>query len=415
VALALAALVMLGALSLAVVLGPGLWRSFERGDLLEALLPRGRPHSGWFAQWAGDVDGDGAPDYMLATGFEPADLWTMGRVRICSGADGACLMTLSGLSTRTPWERLVRPGGDCDGDGSLDLLVSRCDRMCVVSGRTSDEIRCVEDDWGWSFASAGDIDQDGHDDVLIADPLDDHRGKQAGRVRLVSGRDGSTLWEDYGVEPGEQFGWSVCGVGDVDGDGRKDFAITVNNDEKARHAVIVVSGRNFSRLRELPAAPETRDCTVEPGGDIDADGFPDILVGGTGGCIRAYSGRTGALLHEWRRNLPNFGMLYSNTGDVDGDGADDIVAGTWDLVLVFSGRTGEEIRNIADACMAYGHGDLDGDGHADLMITRNIFAKERDAVVESVWDRGRLEILSGADGRLLRALTGEDLGALKGR
>src|SRR5262245_48809794 len=80
-------------------------------------------------------------------------------------------------------------------------------------------------------------------------------------------------------------------------------------------------------------------------GDVNRDGYDDIVVGawGTlfpaGGYVRVYSGKDGALLHQWTGDL-SFGRVVAGAGDVNRDGYDDIFIGGNDQVWVYSGRTG---------------------------------------------------------------------------
>jgi hypothetical protein len=115
-------------------------------------------------------------------------------------------------------------------------------------------------------------------------------------------------------------------------------------------------------------------------GDLNNDGVDDVIVGagvGGGPRVRAYDGRTGAVLQDFFAYSPNFtGGVWLASGDVDGDGFDDIVtgagAGGGPHVKAFSGKNGQELRSFfafdpnftGGAKVAVG--DFNGDGRADI-------------------------------------------------
>src|SRR5262245_10813738 len=76
-------------------------------------------------------------------------------------------------------------------------------------------------DWhyGRSVTSLGDVDGDGVDDFAASAPFADGFQPVAGMIFVTSGRTGDSLWWVRGEKFGDRFGWSLAGIGDVDGDG----------------------------------------------------------------------------------------------------------------------------------------------------------------------------------------------------
>ena len=169
--------------------------------------------------------------------------------------------------------------------------------------------------------------------------------------------------------------------------------------------------------------------TVARAGDVDADGVGDWIVGapadslgGTGaGSVRVVSGADGAVLHEWL-GFPGdaLGSSVSAMGDVDADGFDDIVAGapgshggtTGGYARIWSGGTGQALKTITGAFpgggfgrSVVGIGDVSGDNRPDLAVG----APQEDNAT------GRVYLLSGASGTLIGVpLTGQGQGDLFG-
>ncbi|MBK8978189.1 MAG: VCBS repeat-containing protein [Planctomycetes bacterium] len=128
-------------------------------------------------------------------------------------------------------------------------------------------------------------------------------------------------------------------------------------------------------------------------GDLDDDGFADVVVGADGygpntslaGRVRAWSGRTGALLFTWTVS-GTFQFLGTSvaTADVDADGHDDVIAGapaatgSTGTVFVWSGRDGSQLFAIHGAAgsragvAVAGVGDLDRDGYDDFAIASEV-------------------------------------------
>ena len=81
------------------------------------------------------------------------------------------------------------------------------------------------DQFGSSVSGAGDVDGDGFADVIVGAVLDDNNGESSGSARVFSGVDGSVVYNLNGDSANDFFGNSVSGAGDVNGDGFDDLIV----------------------------------------------------------------------------------------------------------------------------------------------------------------------------------------------
>lgn len=367
------------------------WRGEATGDQF-----------GWIARNIGDVDGDRIDDVATSAPFKTVRGENAGKVYVYSSGTGELLWSRAGA----PGERLglgIEAAGDVNHDGITDVIAGApgADKTYVYSGRDGGVLMTLyahqeEELFGRKVSDLGDVDGDGHDDVLVGAPQNDAAGEDAGRAYVVSGQTGKTLLTLSGEEAGDAFGSSVGGV----------FTDS--------HSLLVVGAPNagpddrgrvyvYRGLSEEPAfvieADETGQMLggmfISVVGDVNADGVPDIYAsdwsnnarGRSTGRIYIHSGADGSrlLTLTGEGGGDGFGIGNADAGDVDDDGHDDLIIGAWQhdgaapaggKVYLYSGADGSLLRaytgKVAGETFGFdatGLGDVNGDGIADFLVT----------------------------------------------
>jgi|GEM_PF-1800916 len=238
-------------------------------------------------------------------------------------------------------------------------------------------------DFGAAVA-VGDADADGYDDVLVGAPSYD-AGR--GYLALLRGGPGgllvplATAWELPGDHAGARLGQVVAALGDVNGDGHADFAAGEPGRDGARGRVRVYLGTDSGLLEarnwDGDSPGDRFGATLLGPGDVDGDGFSDVVVGSPdadagAGRITFYCGATNlAPTPAWLQSGltdEHLGATLARAWDVDGDGYADFLAGGHDLVALYVGAPDAQPTSDGPvAPFASGLGDTDGDGVDDLV------------------------------------------------
>jgi hypothetical protein len=379
----------------------------------------------------GDLDGDGKSEYAVASRGTAAPDDEEGKVTVYSGDTGLPISVLNGENPLDQFGASVAGAGDVDNDGVPDLVVgawgnsaggSTSGRAYIYSAATGSPIYTITgsasgDNLGTSVAGAGDVNNDGHDDVVIGSPTNDNVASNAGLIQVISGFDGSVLHAISGSNTNDRLGNSVAGVGDVNDDGFADFAAGAHlfddggSASDNRGQIKVYSGEDGGLLYSLTGedAGDNFGWAVAGVGDSDGDTLPDIAIGaplydgiGANNSGRVYlvSGPDGAPIEIFTGDATSdkLGLRVSAAGDADGDGRADVLSGAWwwdegddptdnrGKAWIWSGRTGDVLCSFTgesadDHLGRYiaGGEDVNGDGTPDVLIA----ARDSDAFADA--------------------------------
>jgi hypothetical protein len=393
-------------------------------------------HFGYSVATAGDVNGDGFSDVIVGAYLYDNGEADEGRAFVFHGS-------AAGLSTTPAWTAesnqagalfgtSVSTAGDVNGDGFSDVIVGAnlydniqgnegwafayygSESGLATTAAWTAESNQSDAYFGFSVATAGDVNGDGFSDVIVGAQLYDNvESNEGGAFAYYGSAAGLATIFAWSAESNQAFthlGTSVATAGDVNGDGFSDVicgAPFYGNDQ-GEGGAFVYHGSAGGLVTAPAWTAEANQTFAEFGtsvataGDVNGDGFSDVVVGAIKydngetdeGRAFAYNGSAAGLdaTPDWTTESNQvgayFGGAVATAGDVNGDGFSDVIVGAQrydnlqtnegvafayygSAVGLGAGADWTDESNLTDGrfgCSVANAGDVNGDGFSDVIV-----------------------------------------------
>jgi hypothetical protein len=403
-------------------------------------------HFGWAVSHAGDVNGDGYSDVIVGDwrdniGGQVQEGTAFVFHGSSTGVNTTAVTTLQSNVANAWFGRSVSTAGDVNGDGYADIIVGA---VTFASGQAQEgaaylylgspagipsaafalyEYNVAGANMGESVRTMGDVNGDGYSDFIVG-------------MRLIAGTGGALGYHGgtynlantasltrFAGQASARMGTSVANAGDLNGDGYSDMAVgapDASNGQAGEGLVYV----HYGSTNGLPAAPSLTleaniagarfGASVASAGDINGDGYADLVVGaplsGGTGAAYVYLGSAAGLATSpaltWAGTAGSeFGASVATAGDTNADGFSEVLVGApasalvrvyqgdpntlpFTVTLTLTGAAGSRFgAAVATA------GDVNGDGRSDVVIGAPLFTNGQA-------NEGAAFIYHGAPGQL---------------
>ncbi len=379
---------------------------------------------------AGDINSDGYDDIIAGAPNFDNDQTDEGSVFVYHGTAAGInitpVATLESTQAGAFFGKALSNAGDVNGDGYSDIVIGapyfdgvdvNTGKIFVFHGAAAGIVTVADISlsfgeqnayFGIALTDAGDLDNDGYDDIIVGASKDDNDQIDEGAVYAYHGTSGgiSSVVEEFfeSNQASAKFGSSVCNAGDVNGDGVNDLVMGAPFSGAGGKVFLYTKSLLGVTTDFIPGQQSIENFgeSVSSAGDINGDGFDDVIIGApryqplldeTGAAFIYYGSADGiidtpATVLLSSDNVSSFGYVVSSAGDVNGDGYSDVMVSAlyndtiipfWDVVYIFHGSASGIIETPATTLLCddyetyYGSaisdaGDLNGDGFDDVVI-----------------------------------------------
>ncbi len=388
---------------------------------------------GWSVASAGDVNGDGYSDVIVGAFQYDSGQTDEGAAFVyygsATGISIAVGATLESNQASAYLGTFVASAGDVNGDGYSDVIVGapyydngQTDEGAAfvyhgsASGINTTATAMVESNqadagMGNSVASAGDVNGDGYSDVIVGAPYFDNGQTEEGAAFVYHGSaTGINTTAAAMVESNflnAYMGFCVSSAGDVNGDGYSDVIVGAPNSVGPAYGGMFfvyhgsATGINIIAATNLNTGQGWMGYSVASAGDLNGDGYSDVIVGAPtysslqpyAGAAFVYYGSAAGIINSatrlsYNQDVAYLGCSVATAGDVNGDGYSDVIVGAYGYnngqsyegaAFIYHGSaTGINTTVAAIVESNQGNawmgnsvasaGDVNGDGYSDVIV-----------------------------------------------
>ena len=303
---------------------------------------------GWSLTSLGDVESDGCDDLavvankMIEENTAQPTLSKNGLIMILKGNSSSMIFhaNITQTESGTMFGRQIAAGGDINGDGFLDMVVSNTGDIDSPTGYSSIEFFYGNQSginvtafathapldqgklYGFEMAFVGDVHGDGYDDVIISQLFAETNPYKSGKIHMWCGSANGPVanWSSTGSPPASNalFGYTISPAGDINEDGYDDFLIMAPSSSKSGTIELYLGSQNGPRsdkqLFAQGASGENVGLNILTGMDLNGDGMDELLYSSRDLTKGENFGPALTIMSERDWENINFGFPYNVTG-----------------------------------------------------------------------------------------------------